>query len=81
MADLVTFTEEILNGKHHFLCSVKSLFFYNQTANKRLVLLTIGCDCFFGNILQNCSKRREIVFRFVSLPITKKKSCLVQLSF
>ena len=26
-ADLVTFTEEILNGKFHFLCSVSYLFF------------------------------------------------------
>ena len=23
MADLITFTEEIVNGKFHFLCSVK----------------------------------------------------------
>ena len=25
-ADLVTFTEEILNGKPHFLCSVRTAF-------------------------------------------------------
>ena len=26
-ADLVTFTEEILNGKLHFLCSVTEMYF------------------------------------------------------
>ena len=26
VADLVTFTKEILNGKHHFLCSVTMIF-------------------------------------------------------
>ena len=26
VADLVTFTKEIINGKHHFLCSVTMIF-------------------------------------------------------
>ena len=26
VADLVTFTKEILNGKHHFVCSVTMIF-------------------------------------------------------
>ena len=30
-ADLVTFTEDILNGKLHFLCSVRLSLFSNQT--------------------------------------------------
>ena len=29
-ADLVTFTEEILNGKLHFLCSVKTKDTFNK---------------------------------------------------
>ena len=33
-ADLVTFTEEILNGKLHFLCSA---FSYDQCKNKNLL--------------------------------------------
>ena len=32
-ADLVTFTEEILNGKLHFLCSVRVFFLIYQSAN------------------------------------------------
>ena len=27
-ADLVTFTEEILNGKRHFLCIITEIFFF-----------------------------------------------------
>ena len=30
--DLVKFTEEILNGKFHFLCSVTTLFHYRNPA-------------------------------------------------
>ena len=34
-ADLVTFTEEILNGKLHFLCSVvNTLFYYDCKSNQ-----------------------------------------------
>ena len=29
-ADLVTFTEEILNGKLHFLCSATDVFCYTH---------------------------------------------------
>ena len=31
-ADLVTFTEEILNGKLHFLCSVREMFLMEMEA-------------------------------------------------
>ena len=37
-ADLVTFTEEILNGKLHFLCSVVSGFEPLATIAKLLIL-------------------------------------------
>ena len=42
-ADLVTFTEEILNGKFHFLCSkglhkFSSLFIMKSLLNGKLVL-------------------------------------------
>ena len=41
MADLVTFTEEILNGKFHVLCSVYCLFQVdNNDANFEKVLPT-----------------------------------------
>ena len=30
-ADVVTFTEEILNGKLHFLCSSILIFFFKKT--------------------------------------------------
>ena len=36
-ADLVTFTEEFLNGNLHFLCSVKAKFVRN-TCVKHLIL-------------------------------------------
>ena len=41
-ADLVTFTEEILNGKLHFLCSVSTLSPHKtktQTRNKTKFLV------------------------------------------
>ena len=46
-ADLVTFTEEILNGKLHFLC-IESLFlsreiFYLQMIPKKLTVFQIFC--------------------------------------
>ena len=36
-ADLVTFTEEILNGKLHFLCSVE----YNTVTSKNCVFIFV----------------------------------------
>ena len=38
-ADLVTFTEEILNGKIHFLCSAKSVSAYPQHPPPKLLQL------------------------------------------
>ena len=35
-ADLVTFTEEILNGKHQFLCSVNNLKFFFTCFSEKL---------------------------------------------
>ena len=44
-ADLVTFTEEILNGKHHFLCSVaceiKRNIFGGDPLNSSAILLKL----------------------------------------
>ena len=37
---LILFTEEILNGKHHFLCSADVLFRHS----KRLILQRFGDD-------------------------------------
>ena len=36
IADLVTFTEEILNGKLHFLCSVKQTYILYTLENNLL---------------------------------------------
>ena len=55
-ADLVTFTEEILNGKLHFLCSVNVssslniiLLFYDTVVDTGVVGLLIGsCCCWVG---------------------------------
>ena len=46
-ADLVTFTEEILNGKLHFLCSVRSNIFSLNEAKPELVI----SDLLVSNIL------------------------------
>ena len=40
-ADLVTFTEEILNGKLHFLCSVNSLLWRHIDDSKNLDIAPI----------------------------------------
>ena len=34
-ADLVTFAEEILNGKIHFLCSEMSFFFFEKKSTEK----------------------------------------------
>ena len=38
-ADLVTFTEEIINGKLHFLCSVTSILWYDLFKKITVALL------------------------------------------
>ena len=43
-ADLVTFTEEILNGKLHFLCSVSKK--YHQKSNRELMLCIFNIVAF-----------------------------------
>ena len=35
--DLVTFTEEILNGKLHFLCSVREIYYISQSKFSRTI--------------------------------------------
>ena len=40
-ADLATFTEEILNGKLHFLCSASVFFYKSKTENKKVVIWNI----------------------------------------
>ena len=48
---LVLFTEEILNGKLHFLRSVSSLFVYVQVRNKILI---------YKEVLQNISINNDM---------------------
>ena len=51
-ADLVTFTEEFLNGKSHFLCSEKLVFFtvyypfFNGNLAVVLVLILGACKMY-----------------------------------
>ena len=45
-ADLVTFTEEILNGKLHFLCSVSLII----TLTMKLVLIVSCINSFQDNV-------------------------------
>ena len=59
LADLVTFTEEILNGKLHFLCSVSKLegLIISRPAKKKLWQFGEKTDSFqypiFGMALKN----------------------------
>ena len=46
-ADLVTFTEEILNGKLHFLCSVASVFIPTPT-----IIFSYGVEIFLYPLVQ-----------------------------
>ena len=41
--DLVTFTEEIPNGKLHFLCNGIWLFYCSYFENKKLLLAKVIC--------------------------------------
>ena len=40
--DLVTFTEEILNGKLHFLCSTKTLISNRQEKCGKVIIVNIS---------------------------------------
>ena len=44
-ADLITFTEEILNGKLHFLCSVTSQYGNHQITNESTYVLGNSASC------------------------------------
>ena len=46
--DLVTFTEEILNGKLHFLCSVRPPYFSISSFNKTWQTMAWNKKTFFG---------------------------------
>ena len=51
-ADLVTFTEEILNGKLHFLCrDTKDFYFENDEVGIKKVLQDSWKETFFKQLL------------------------------
>ena len=47
--DLVTFTEEMLNGKFHFLCSVNP---GERTWNQKQIILQKRKMCYYSTIQQ-----------------------------
>ena len=55
-ADLVTFTEEILNGKFHFLCSVYQTVLITSQ-------MKIENKFFFNLILQKCALNKMLGWR------------------
>ena len=53
-ADLVTFTEEILNVKLHFLCNVRRVTSFKQSFNERLLnLILIDNDNIWDKVFKN----------------------------
>ena len=51
--DLVTFTEEILNGKLHFLCSASKKMSYIHSFDRRKVTASYFMEIF---VIKNCNK-------------------------
>ena len=63
-ADLVTFTEEIFNGKFHLLCSVERLSWYFLCAKNKVFHWPISCQWSLFIPPENIRKRKvSYVFR------------------
>ena len=72
-ADLVTFTEEILNGKLHFLCSVVSGFEPLATIAKLLILGVKIVRTFLANnyLLKVYNGNTKTIYEICSVLIIK----------
>ena len=85
IADLVTFTEEILNGKLHFLCSVKQTYILYTLENNLLnmyqqVFVVVTADkllktshwyVFDGRKQGNPWQGQKIILVFTEMRVTR----------
>ena len=65
-ADLVTFTEAILNGKHHFLYSVNALLVKPAVANSNIkhTFPSLNVTQISRSSHKRCSVRKDFVWNF-----------------